>query len=183
MTRRKIILREAIGSVVLGVAALAGIAGHYAILKDDDDDDDQDRDAVMRSLRFAKVSLQQGLAASEQEGQPISGKFEMDRGKFQLSVYTSKDGKFSEVLVDYWTGNVAKVEPITKGEDLAAAQSQSAAMAEANTSLREAAEKALSQAAGSRAVGVVPNLKDGRAIASVLLLKGERFQIVDQALE
>ena len=44
------------------------------------------------SLRFAKVSLQQGLAASEQEGQPISGKFEMDRGKFQLSVYTSKDG-------------------------------------------------------------------------------------------
>src|SRR5438874_6529117 len=63
-------------------------------------------------MRFAKVNLQQGLAVSEQAGQPISGKFEIDRGKFQLSVYTSKDGKFSEVLVDYSSGNVANVEPI-----------------------------------------------------------------------
>src|SRR5215831_2903535 len=184
MTRRKIILGAAIGSAALGVAALVGIAAHYAILKDDDDDDDDGgRDAVARGSRFAKVNLQQGLAASEQEGQPISGKFEVDRGKFQLSVYTSKDGKFSEVLIDYWTGQVAKVEPITKGEDLTAAQSRSAAMAEAKTSLREAVEKALGQAAGFRAVGVIPNWKDGHAIASVLLLKGERFQIVDQALE
>ena len=183
MTRRKIILGAAIGSAVLGVAALVGIAGHYAILRDDDDDDDDGRDAVARGSRFAKVSLQQGLTTGEQEGQPISGKFEIDRGKFQLSVYTSKDGKFSEVLIDYWTGQVAKVEPITKGEDLTAAQSRSAAMAEAKTSLREAVEKALGQAAGFRAVGVIPNWKDGHAIASVLLLKGERFQIVDQALE
>ena len=105
-----------IGAGVLGVAALLGIAGHYAILKDDDDDDDDDgRDAVARGSRFAEVSLQQGLIAGEQEGQPISGKFEIDRGKFQLSVYTAKDGKFSEVLVDYSTGQIAKVEPITKG--------------------------------------------------------------------
>jgi len=115
MTRRKIILGAATGSAVLGVAALVGIAGHYAILKDDDDDDDDGRDAVARGSRFAKVSLQQGLIASEKEGQPISGKFEVDRGKFQLSVYTVKDGKFSEVLVDYSTGQIAKVEPITKG--------------------------------------------------------------------
>src|SRR5438128_5098865 len=133
MTRRKIILRAAIGSAVFGVAALAGIAGHYAILKDDDDDDDQDRDAVVRSLRFAKVSLQQGLTASEQEGQPISGKFEVDRGKFQLSVYTSKNGKFSEVLVDYSTGIVAKVAPVTQADDVAVGQSQTAAMATAKT--------------------------------------------------
>ena len=103
-----------IGAAVLGVAALVGVAGHYAILKDDDDDDDG-RDAVARGSRFAKVSLQQGLIASEKEGQPISGKFEVDRGTFQLSVYTAKDGKFSEVLVDYSTGQIAKVEPITKG--------------------------------------------------------------------
>ena len=114
-----------IGAAVLGVAGLLGIAGHYAILKDDDDDDDDDgRDAVARGSRFAKVSLQQGLIAGEQEGQPISGKFEIVRGKFQLSVYTAKDGKFSEVLADYSTGQIAKVEAITKGEDLAAAQSQ-----------------------------------------------------------
>lgn len=185
MTRRKIMIGAIIGSAAVGVAALVGIAGHYAILREDDDEDDEGegRGALVRSIRFAKVSLQQGLAVSEQEGQPISGKFEVDRGKFQLSVYTSKDGKFSEVLVDYWTGQVEKVEPITMGEDLIAAQSRSAAMAQAKNSLKEAVEKAVGGAAGFRAVGVVPNLKDGRAIASVVLLKGERFQIVDQALE
>src|SRR5262245_43957296 len=184
MTRRKIILVAAFGSAALGVAALVGIAAHYAILKDaDDDDDDGGRDAVARGSRFAKVNLQQGLIASEKEGQPISGKFEVDRGKFQLSVYTAKDGKFSEVLVDYSTGQIAKVEPITSGEDLAAAQSQSAAMAKAKISLREAVEKALGEAAGFRALGAVPNLKDGHAVASVLLLKGEEFKIVNQALE
>ena len=139
MTRRKIMIGAIIGSAVLGVAALVGVAGHYAILKDDDDDDDG-RDAVARGSRFAKISLQQGLTTGEQEGQPISGKFEIDRGKFQLSVYTAKEGKFSEVLVDYSTGQIAKVEPITKGGDLAAAQSQSAAMAKAKISLREAVE-------------------------------------------
>jgi len=87
------------------------------------------------------------------------------------------------VLVDYSTGQIAKVEPITKGEDLAAAQSQSVAMAKAKISLREAVEKALGEAAGFRALGAVPNLKDGRAAASVLLLKGEEFKIVNQALE
>jgi hypothetical protein len=30
--------------------------------------------------------LQQGLAASEQQGKPISAKFEVDDGKLQLSV-------------------------------------------------------------------------------------------------
>ena len=34
-----------IGAAVLCVAALVGIAGHYAILKDDDHDDDEGRDA------------------------------------------------------------------------------------------------------------------------------------------
>ena len=49
MTRRKIILGAATGSAVLGVAALVGIAGHYAILKDDDDDDDESRDALFKT--------------------------------------------------------------------------------------------------------------------------------------
>src|SRR2546427_8268390 len=121
MTDIQITSGAAIGSSVLGFPALMGVARQYAILDDDDDDDDAGRAALVRAIRFAKVNLQQGLAVSEQEGQPISGKFEIDHGNFQLSVYTSKDGKFSEVLVDYSTGNVAKVEPITKDEDLAAA--------------------------------------------------------------
>jgi len=56
-------------------------------------------------------------------------------------------------------------------------------MAKAKISLREAVEKALGEAAGFRALGAVPNSKDGRAVASVLLLKGEEFKIVNQALE
>jgi len=38
-----------IGAAVLGVAALVGIAGHYAILKDDDHDDDEGRDALFKT--------------------------------------------------------------------------------------------------------------------------------------
>jgi hypothetical protein len=129
------------------------------------------------------VSLQQGLTASEQEGQPIAGKFEVDKRQFQLSVYTAKDGKFSEVLVEPATGEVAKVEPITMGDGFAVARSQSAAMASARISLKEAVDKAIGEAAGARAGGVIPNLKEGRPIASVLFLKGERFTIVQQPLD
>jgi hypothetical protein len=72
---------------------------------------------------------------------------------------------------------------ITAGDDLAAAQSQSAAMARAKTSLKDVVEKTLADAAGFRAVSVVPNLKDGRAVASVLIVKGEDFKIVNQPVE
>ena len=46
------------------------------------------------AVKHAKVSLDAGLKASEREGKPISGKFEFDEGKLQLSVYTEKAGKF-----------------------------------------------------------------------------------------
>ena len=186
MNRRRIMIGAIIGSSALGVAALAGIAGHYGFLSDDDDDDDDDeggRGAVIRGLRFAKVSLQQGLTTSELEGKPISAKFEVDRSRFQLSVYTSKDGRFSEVLVDYSTGNIAKVEPITEGDDLAVAQSHGAAMSKAKVSLKEAVERAIGGAAGFRAISVIPNLKDAHAVASVLLFKGDETKIVNQTLD
>src|SRR5262249_43161822 len=122
---------------------------------DEDDDDDEDgRDAVARGVGFAKVSLQQGLGAVELEGQPISGKFEVVRGTFQLSVYAFKDGRFSEVLVNYSTGNIAKVQPIAEGEDLAIAQSQHAAMAKAKVPLKEAVERTIGEATDFRAVAV-----------------------------
>jgi hypothetical protein len=49
--------------------------------------------------------------------------------------------------------------------------------------LREAVEKAIGEAAGFRAVAVVPNLKDGRAVASVLLFKGDESKIVNETLD
>jgi len=174
-----------IGSAALGVAAMVGIAGYYAVTDEDDDEDNDegDRAAVARALRFAKVTLQQGLTASELEGHPISAKFEVDRGKFQLSVYTWKDGRFSEVLVDYSTGDIMKAQPITQGNDLDVAQAQHEAMTKAKIGLREAVDRTLVDAAGFRAVAVVPNLKDGRAVASVLLFKGEDSKIVNQTLD
>src|SRR5450759_1782440 len=181
MTRRKMLLITA-GATVLGVAALVGFAGHNAIFADDDDDD-EGQEALTKRLNTAKINLQQGLAASEQEGQPISAKFELDDGELQLSVYTSKDGKFSELLVDYMNGKVTKAEPITEGDDLAAAKLQSAAMAKAKTTLKEAVDKAVTQSANARVVSAVPSLKDGRPVVSIVLLDGEQFKTVQQPLD
>src|SRR5262245_52535260 len=85
---------------------------------------------LAKILPSAKISLEEGLTASAREGTPISGKFELEEGKLQLSVYTMKGDTFSEVIVDHTTGKVAKVEPITGGEDFTAATAQRAAMAE-----------------------------------------------------
>jgi len=171
----------AAAATVLGFVALVGFVNQNAIFADDDDDEGQE--AMIKGLNTAKISLQQGLAASEQEGQPISAKFEVDDGKFQLSVYTSKDGKFKEVVVDHMYGKVAKAEPITAGEDLAASNSQSAAMAKTKTSLKEAVDKAVAQSANARAVSAVPSLKDGHPVASIVLLDGKQFKTVQQPLD
>jgi len=42
---------------------------------------------LMKALQGVKVSLADGLAASEAEGTPISGKFELEEGQLQLSVF------------------------------------------------------------------------------------------------
>lgn len=180
MTRRKLLLTTA-GATVIGLAALVGFADHNAIFADDDDDEGQEK--LIKLLDASKINLQQGLAASEQQGQPISAKFEVDEGKLQLSVYTAKEGKFFEVLVNYTTGKVLKIEPITEGDDLAAATSQSAAMAKAKTTLKEATDKAVAQSAKARAVSAVPSLKDGRPVVSIALLDGEQFKTVQQPLD
>src|SRR5712671_8080533 len=142
MTRRKMLLMTA-GATILGLAALVGFAHQNAIFAADDDD----KEALIKLLDASKINLQQGLAASEAQGQPISAKFEVDEGKLQLSVYTMKEGKFSEVLVDYTTGKVMKAEPITEGDDLAAANLQSAAMTDAKITLKEAVDKTVAQSA------------------------------------
>ena len=138
--------------------------------------------ALAKAVMGARVSLERGLAASASHGQPISAKFEMEEGKLQLSVYTMKDGKFFEVIVDHTTGKVVKAEAIAAGEDYTAAQGQSAAMAKAKGSLRAAVEQALRGNAGFRAVSVSPSLKDGRAVADVTLAKGEELKTVSVPL-
>jgi hypothetical protein len=178
MTRRKMLLMTS-GATVLGLAALVGFVDQNVIFAADDDD----KEALIKLMGTSKINLQQGLAASERQGQPISAKFEVDEGKLQLSVYTAKDGKFSEVLVDYTNGKVMKAEPITEGDDLAAANSQSATMMDAKTTLKEAVDKAVTPSANIRAVSAVPSLKNGRPVVSIVLLDGEQFKTVQQPLD
>jgi hypothetical protein len=145
--------------------------------------DDKEHAELAKALKGAKVSLAKGLAASEKEGKPISGKFELEDGKLQLSVYTMKGDKFSEVIVDHRSGKVAKAEPITGGEDLTASKAQSEAMAKAKRSLRAALAEAVKANKGYRPVGVVPSLKDGHPVADVTLVKGEEFKMVSEKLD
>jgi len=134
------------------------------------------------ALKGAKVSLAAGLRAAEKEGRPISGKFELEDGKLQLSVYTTKDDGFSEVIVDHQTGKVAKSEPITGGEDLAAAQKQAQTMARTKHALRDSIARAEKANPGFHAVSVVPEMEDGKAQADVTLLKGTTSKSVDEPL-
>src|SRR5258705_4640504 len=180
MTRRKMLLMTA-GATLLGVAALVGFADQNVIFANDDEDDAQE--VLIKLLDASKINLQQALAASEQQGKPISAKFEVDEGKLQLSVYTVKEGKFSEVLVDYTNGKVTKAEPITEGDDLAAANAQSAAMTGAKITLKEAVDKVVTPSANVRVASAVPGLKNGRPVASIVLLDGEQFKTVQQPLD
>lgn len=138
--------------------------------------------AVAKYMPSARVSLQDGLRAAEAQGQPISGKFEVDEGHLQLSVYTAKDGKFSEVLVDQSTGKVSKSEPITAGNDLAAAQRQMEVYGKSKTSLRTAVSHAELANPGYQAVSVTPTVSKGRSVAVVSLLQGKQTRSIAEPL-
>jgi hypothetical protein len=170
---------SAIRAITLGIFAAWLLCAPAAAQTDAD----KERAELAKALAGAKVSLQQGLAASEREGRPISAKFEMEHGQLQLSVYTEKTGKFSEVIVDHQTGKVAKAKAITKGEDLTAAKEQSAAVAKAKRPLRAAVDQRVKANAGFRAVSVFPALKDGHPVAEVTIVKNQEFKTVTEPLD
>jgi hypothetical protein len=146
-------------------------------------DEAKEQAALAKQLANAKVSLSQGLGASEAQGQPISAKFEIDEGHFQLSVYTAQGAAFQEVLVDYTTGRIAKAGPLDEAEDVAAAKKQMAAMAKAKTTLKAATDKAQQENPGYRAVSVTPMLAANHAVAKITLVKGAQFKSVSESLE
>jgi hypothetical protein len=120
----------------------------------------------------AKVTLEQGLAASKKNGKPVSAKFEIENGKPQLSVYTIKDGsKYFEVIIDQTSGEIAKAEPITSGDDLAEAKKQNDGMFRATRELREAVKEAKRDTPGYNAVSVSSEMKDNHSVATVTLVK------------
>jgi len=134
-------------------------------------------------MKDATAILQGGLKASEAQGTPISAKFEIEDGQLQLSVYTLKGSDFMEVVADPKTGAIAKAEKITDAGDLKEAASQKAAMAKAKVPLLTAAETAVNANAGSRAVSIVPEVKNGQATAEVTLLTGSAFKKVTEKLD
>jgi hypothetical protein len=139
--------------------------------------------ALAKALPEASVSLDQGLKASESEGKPISGKYELEDGALQLSVYTMKDDQFSEVIVDYKTGDIKKAERITDADDLKNAKEQSEAMANAKVSLEKAVADATQANSGYSAVSVEPTLNGGKPVANITFMKGEDTKEVTAKLD
>jgi hypothetical protein len=139
--------------------------------------------ALAAAMKNAAATLQGGLKASEPQGTPISAKFEIEDGKLQLSVYTMKGNDFMEVVADPNTGAIAKAEKITDAGDLKEAAEQKAAMAKAKVPLVTATETAVNANAGSRAVSIVPELKNGQATAEVTLLQGTALKKVIEKLD
>jgi hypothetical protein len=80
--------------------------------------EEKDQAALARALQPAKTTLEAGLKASEREGRPISAKFEIEGGKLQLSVYTTKGDGFAEAVLDPATGAIVKAEKTTDADDL-----------------------------------------------------------------
>ena len=141
------------------------------------------REALALALQGAWMPLENGFVVSSTQGTPISGKYEIDDGMFQLSVYTVKADTFMEVIVDYDTGTVVRAEAITDGGDLAAAQSQSAAIAAAKRSLGEATARVVKSHTGYRAVSALPSLDRGRPVVEVILLNGSDWKVVSEPLD
>lgn len=138
--------------------------------------------ALAAAMKDAKVSLTSALQAGEAAGTPISGKFEIEDGRLQLSVYAMKGDKFYEVVVDPKSGKVVKTEPITGGDDLAEAKEQAGAMAKTKRSLREVVAKVEKANAGYVPFRVEAELEDGTAQAAVSLLKGGESKEVEERL-
>jgi hypothetical protein len=140
--------------------------------------------AVMaKALQQAHLPLEKAAKLSEREGKPISAKYEIEHDALQLSIYTLKGDRFSEVIVDHTTGAVARDEWITDAKDMEAAQEQAAVMAKAKVTLDVVAEKAVKANTGYRAVSIIPQMEGGRPVAVITLMKGEDVKKVSERLD
>ena len=144
--------------------------------------EESDPAALATAVAGIPTTLEKGLQASESAGKPISGKFEIEDGKLQLSVYTMATDSYNEVVVAPDSGNVVKTEKITDADDLKAAREQKAAMDKAAVTLA-ATERAVQRNSGSRAVSIFPELKGGLPMASVTLLRDGKLTTVSENLD
>jgi len=146
-------------------------------------DEAQERAELAKALAGAKVTLQSGVQTSSSQGKPTSAKFEVEDGKLQLSIYTTKGDGFSEVVINPASGKVDKAETITDKEDLDHAATQKAAMDKAKISLLAATDRALKSNSGYRAVSIFPELKAEHPVADITLMRGKEFKTVTERLD
>jgi hypothetical protein len=144
---------------------------------------ESDAAALVAALKDASATLQGGIKASERAGTPISAKFEIENGMLQLSVYTTKDSVFTEVIADPNTGAITREEKITDADDLKAATAQKTAMSKTKVTLLAATERAVKANIGSRAISIYPQLENGHAVAEVTLLQGTTPKKVIEKLD
>ncbi|MGH8137074.1 MAG: hypothetical protein ACREVV_02595 [Steroidobacteraceae bacterium] len=64
---------------IIAIGGLCAIASVWA-------EEGGNTPALAKAMSGVSVTLQQGLAASVDQGKPISAKYEIDEGTFQLSV-------------------------------------------------------------------------------------------------
>ena len=167
----------------IAVLMLAGSLAVAALPAPAEESESASPAALAKQLPQAKLSLEQGLKASAPPGTPISGKYEIEDGALQLSVYTAKGGEFTEVNVDHASGTIKQAEKITDSDDLKNAKAQNAAMAKAKVPLAQAIDKAVKANGGYRAVKVEPMLKGGKPVADVILMKGAEVKQVAETLD
>ena len=147
-----------------------------------------ERAALGQALASAWLPLESGLVLGSIQGIPISAKYEVEDGVLQLSVYTLKadasaGDSFTEVIVDFSVGMIARVEALTDSADLSAAQKQRAAMASAKRSLGAVTAEAVDGNPGYRAVSAMPGLHSGHPVAEVTLVRGDQWKVVAAPLD
>jgi hypothetical protein len=146
-------------------------------------DEAKDLDPALRAaIADAATTLQKGLATSEQNGKPISAKFEMSDGKAQISIYNATSDGFVETVIDPKTGAAIEAEQITDEGDLADAKVQKAATEKATVSLLAATDKAVKENANTKAVSIYPELQNGRPVAKIKLQGAKDLVTVTEPL-
>ena len=170
-----------IGTKTATVLAIAGILSFGGLSARAEDEKNP---ALAKALSEATVSLEEGLKASEREGRPLSAKYEIEDGVFQLSVYVIKGNGFAEVIVDHKGGSIKKTEPITDAADLQQAKEQQQRLGHARIPLDRAVSDAVKDNSGYRAVEIEPTVdRAGKPVATVTLMKGDEVKKVVEPLE
>ncbi len=147
-----------------------------------------ERAALAPALAGAWLPLESGVVLGSTQGTPISAKYELEDGGLQLSVYTLKPDtasgdSFLEVIVDFSAGMIARVEAITDGGDLLAAQSQKVAMVGVTRSLGAVTADAVNANPGYRAVSAMPGLDRGHPLVEIILVRGDDWKVVSAPLD